>query len=89
MAKRMKVNKMETQKLKNELGGKDIIQLKRNFIRRCLIPLEKLFDQNDVAKDPKVKPVDDAVEDKNIGNEETPWIVKLSNNFPINENKDI
>ena len=54
-----------------------------------MIPLEKLFYQNDVAKDPKVKPVDDAIEDKNIGTEETPWIVKLSNNFPINENKDI
>ena len=53
--------------MKGTLGGKDIIQLKNNFIPRGLIPLEKLFDQNDVAKNPKVKPVDDAIEDKNIG----------------------
>ena len=54
-------------KLRGTLGGKDIIQLKKNFIPRGLIPLEKIFDQNDVAKNPKVKPIDDAVEDKNIG----------------------
>ena len=59
-------------KLKNALGGDDIIQLKSNFIPRGSIPLEKLFDQNDVAKDPKVQPTDNVVEDKNIGTEETP-----------------
>ena len=45
-----------TEKLKGTLGGKNIIQLKNNFIPRGLIPLENFFDQNDVAKDPKVKP---------------------------------
>ena len=72
-------------KLKNKLGGKDVIQLKTNFIPRDMIPLEKLFDQNDVAKDPKVKPVDNVVKDKNIGTEETPRIVKMSKNLPVNE----
>ena len=71
-----------TEKLKRTLGGKDIIQLKNNFIPRGVIPLEKLFDQNDVAKNPKVKPIDDAIEDKNIGTEENPKIVKLSKKLP-------
>ena len=53
--------------MKNSLGGKDIVQLKNNHIPRGLIPLEKLFDQNDVARDPKMKPTDDVVEEKNIG----------------------
>ena len=53
------------EKLKGTLRGKDIIQLKNNFIPRGLIPLEKLFDQND-AKNPKLKPVENAVEDRNI-----------------------
>ena len=35
--------KESTKKLKGTLGGKDIIQLKNNFIPRGLIPLEKLF----------------------------------------------
>ena len=43
-----------TEKLKGTIGGKDIIQLKSNFIPRGLIPLEKLFYyQNDVFKDQK------------------------------------
>ena len=52
---------INTEKLKGTLGGKDIIQLKSNFIPRGLIPVEKIFYQNDVAKDPKVKPDDNDV----------------------------
>ena len=44
---------------------------------RGLIPLENIFDQNDVAKYPKVKPTDNVIEDKNIGTEEAPKIVKI------------
>ena len=66
----------DTERLRKTLGGKDIIQLKNNFIPRGLIPLEKLFDQNDVAKNPKVKPVGDAVKDKNIGTEENHKIIQ-------------
>ena len=67
------------------LGGKDIIQLHSNFIPIGLIPLEKLFDQNDVVEDPKVKLADNVVEDKNIATEETPRVVKLSKNLSIKE----
>ena len=50
-----------------------------------MILLEKHFDQNDVAKDPKVKPVDNVVKEKNIGTEEAPRIIKLSKNLHITE----
>ena len=70
------------------MGGKDIIHLKNNFIPRGLIPLERLFDQNDVAKNPKVKPVGDAVEDQNIGTEENPKIIKLSKKLPEREKRE-
>ena len=52
--------------------------MKSNHIPRVLIPLENLFDQNDVVKDPKLKPVENTIEDKNIGTEENPKVVKLS-----------
>ena len=78
----------DAKKLRKTLGGKDIIQLKNNFIPRGLIPLERLFDQNDVAKNPKVKPVGDAVEDKNIGTEENPRIIKLSKKLPEREKRE-
>ena len=48
--------------MKNVIEGKDIIQLKRNYIPKGLIPLEKLFDQNDVAKDLKVHPLENDIE---------------------------
>ena len=42
--------------LKNMIGGKDNIPLKGNYITKGLMPLEKLYEQNDVAKDTKVQP---------------------------------
>ena len=76
------------EKLKGTLGGKDIIQLKNNFIPGDLIPLEFFFYQNDVAKNPKVKPDENVVEDRNIGTEENAKIIKLSKNFPVKEKEE-
>ena len=46
----------------NVFAGKDIIQLKNNYIRKGLVPLEDVFDKNDVAKNPKVTPNSEEVE---------------------------
>jgi hypothetical protein len=70
-----------------QLEGKDIIQLKSNTIPRGLVPLEELFDNNDVARNPKVGPNDVEVEDCNIGTEQEPKIIKISKNLTI-ENKE-
>jgi hypothetical protein len=48
---------------KNRIVGQDIVQLKGNIIPKCLVPLEKLFDNNDVAKSPKITVNDRDVED--------------------------
>ena len=53
-----------------------------------MIPLEKLFDQTDVPKNPKMKLVEDVVKDKNIGTKENPNIIKLSKRFPNKEKED-
>ena len=71
--------------MKGSLGGKDIVQLKSNHIPRGLIPLDNIFDQNDIVRDPKVKLVENVVEDKNIGTEENPRIIKLSKKLPAKE----
>lgn len=42
-------------KLLNHLGDKEIIQLKSNSFPKGLVPLEELFDQNDVIEAPGVK----------------------------------
>ena len=58
---------VEQKDLKNMIGGKDIIELKSNYIPKGLIATEKLFDQNDLPKDPKVHPNENDIQDKNIG----------------------
>ena len=45
----------------NWIGEKDIIQLSTNNIPKGLIPLEELFDNNDVAKSPGVNPNNEEV----------------------------
>ena len=46
-----------------QLVGKDIIQLKSNTIPRGLVPLEEIFDNNDVERSPKVALSDVEVEE--------------------------
>ena len=50
--------------------------------------METLFDQNDVARDPKVKPAKNAMENKNIGTEDDPKIIKLSKKLPAKEKEE-
>jgi hypothetical protein len=38
----------------NRIVGRDIFHLKSNIIPKDLVPLEKLFDNNDVARSPKI-----------------------------------
>jgi len=78
-------NKGESAKPKpaylTQLAGKDIIQLKSNSFPRGLVPLEDIFDSNDVAKSPKVAPRDEEVEECNIGTERDPKVIKIYKNM--------
>jgi hypothetical protein len=38
----------------NQIVGRDIVQLKSNIIPKGLVPLEKRFDKNDVARSPMI-----------------------------------
>jgi len=50
----------------NQIAGRDIVQLKNNIIQKGLVPLEKLFDENGVAINPKITANDEDVEYCNI-----------------------
>jgi hypothetical protein len=71
----------------NVIAGKEIIQLKNNCIPKGLVPLEELFDNNDVEKNPKVTPNEGEAEDCNIGTKKEPKFIKLSKNLTP-ENKE-
>jgi hypothetical protein len=60
----------------------NVLHLKSNVFPRGLVPLEDLFDFNDIAKKPKIESHGQELEDCNIGTEEKPRIVKLSKSLP-------
>jgi hypothetical protein len=53
------------------------LQLKNNVFPRGLVPLEELFDFNDVAKKSKIEPSGKEVEECNIGTKEKSKMIKL------------
>lgn len=69
-------------KLLTHLGDKEIIQLKYNSFPKGLVPLEELFDHNDVSKTPRVVPSKTEVEDFNIGTTNDPKLTNISKNYP-------
>ena len=60
----------------------EVLQSKDQSLPKGLVPLEELFDLNDVAKQPKLEPIESEVEECNIGSEEKPKIIKLSKTLP-------
>ena len=66
-----------------EVNLMEVLQLKENVIPKGLIPLEELFDQDDVAWKPSLVPTEKGVEDVNIGSTENPKTVKLSKALPL------
>ena len=54
------------------------MQLQNNLIPKGLIPLEKLFDQNDVFKAPRLQANEEEIESCNLGDSVVPKLVKIS-----------
>jgi ribonuclease HI len=76
------VNSVDSGELGDDEMEANVLHLKRNVLPRGLVPLEDLFDFNDVAKKLKIEANGQEVEDCNIGTEEKPRIVKLSKSLP-------
>jgi ribonuclease HI len=62
----------------NKIAERDIVQLPSNHIPRGLVPLERLFDGNDVSLKGEVSEEDAGTIQCNIGTEGEPKYVKLS-----------
>jgi hypothetical protein len=65
----------------NKIVDHHIVQLPNNHIPKGLVPLERLFDRNDVAVKGKVSNEDVDVAECNIGTEKDPKFVKLSSSL--------
>jgi len=71
----------------NQIAGRKILQLKSNFIPRGLVPLEQLFDQNDVPTRPTIQPKEEKVQEHNLGTSSEPQMIRLSKDFPEEKKK--
>jgi hypothetical protein len=65
----------------NKIVNHHIVQFPNNHIPKGLVPLERLFDGNDVAVKEKVSNKEVDVTKCNIDIEEEPKFIKLSNNL--------
>ena len=59
-----------------------MLQSNTKNLPKGLVPLEELFDFNDVAKNPKIYPTETEVEECNIGSKEKHKMIKLSKTLP-------
>jgi ribonuclease HI len=65
----------------NKIANHHIVQLPSNHIPKGLVPLERLFDGNDVALKGKVSTDDADITECNVGTEKDPKYVKLSSSL--------
>ena len=87
-SKGVKIEEVPSEKPKDEnsffthIVDKEILQLKNNSFLKGLVPLEELFDQNDVARTPGVVPIETEVEDFKIRTAQDPKFIKISKTLP-------
>ena len=68
------------------IGGESkVIDLKENYLPTGLTPLEDIFYSNDIPRKPKMQPLNAKIEDCNIGTEQNPKMIKLSEALPPNQ----
>ena len=64
-------------KLKDKVADQNIVQLPNNYIPRGLVPLEELFDHNDIPFNPAKKEQDPTIREKNIGSQSHPKLINI------------
>ena len=74
------LNMEESQKLKlkDKVGDQNIVQLPSNYIPQDLVPLEELFDHNDMPLKPSKKEQGPTIHEKKIGSQSHPKPINLS-----------
>jgi hypothetical protein len=79
----------QTSHFLNKVVGHNIVELKKNHIPRGLVPLERLFDNNDVSRKVAMKNQEQEVMDCNIGTAANPKVVKISKALPEEKEKQV
>jgi hypothetical protein len=86
--KNQNVEDSKKPKLKRKMGQHDIVQLPNNYIPWGLVPLEKIFDHNDVPYKPDKKEKDLFVHEHNIGSQNHHKFIKLSIELTVDQRSE-
>ena len=74
----LNVEESKQLKLKDKVTEQNIVQFPNNYIPQGLVPLEELFDHNDIPLKPAKKELDPAIQEQNIGIQSHPKLINLS-----------
>jgi hypothetical protein len=66
------------EKFQDKIANHRMLLLKNNQITIGLLPLERLFDQDDIPLKYTLRPQPEEVEDCDVGTKENPKMVKIS-----------
>ena len=77
----------DSKEFHDKIANHRMLVLKNNQIPKGLIPLERLFNKDDIPSKTTLQPQPEEVEDCNIGTKENPRMVKLSK-YLSTENKN-
>jgi hypothetical protein len=72
----------DPQEFQDKIANHHMLVLKNNQIPKGIIPLEILFDHNDMPLKSTLQPQPEEVEDCDIGTKEEPRMVKISKYLP-------
>jgi hypothetical protein len=75
-------------KLRSKIGAHEIVQLSTNIIPKGFVPLENIFDNNDVAVKLEKKEEDSDVFQFNVASEQDPKYVNLASHFSEEQKDD-
>jgi hypothetical protein len=73
----------DPQEFQDKIANHRMLILKNNQIPKGLIPLERLFNHDDIPLKSTLQPQPEEVEDCDIGTKENPRLVKLSKYLPL------
>jgi hypothetical protein len=86
--KNQNVEESKKPKLKRKLGQHAIVQLPNNYIPWGLVPLEKIFDHNDVPYKPDKKEKYIVVHEHNLGSQNHPKFINLSAELTVDQKSE-
>jgi hypothetical protein len=72
----------DPQKFQDKITNHCMLVLENNQIPKGLIPLERLFDHDDIPLNSPMQPQPEEVGDCDIGTKENPKLVKISKYLP-------